>query len=272
MASELNAKNNWVNKFFKVVMPKVYGFGAAIVIAGAMFKLLNWPGGAIMLGLGLTTEAIIFILGAFEPQHEEVDWTKAYPELAPGYQGPIPARGGQSANAVNGISEKLDELFAKAHIDQALIDRLGEGMNRLADSVSGIANLSQIGEVTEKYAAQMSKASMVLESMYESHTKVLDVVRNLADASQGSAYYQEQMQQLTETLSQVNANYQEELKETQWRLEQSKEIFGHISQSINKLQEASSETETFKQELAQLSQKIASLNSVYSNMLTALKS
>jgi gliding motility-associated protein GldL len=90
MSSGLNSKNNnRADRFFKVVMPKVYGIGAAVVIAGAMFKLLNWPGGALMLGLGLTTEAIIFILSAFEPQHEEVDWTRVYPELNANYQGEL---------------------------------------------------------------------------------------------------------------------------------------------------------------------------------------
>jgi gliding motility-associated protein GldL len=270
MSSGLNSKNNnRVDNFFKVVMPKVYGIGAAVVIAGAMFKLLNWPGGALMLGLGLSTEAIIFILSAFEPQHEEVDWTKVYPELNTDYQGEaIISR----ARPVDSVSEKLDELFSKAQIDQTLINKLGEGMSRLADSVSTMANLSQVGAVTEQYAVNMGKASEVLESIYESHTNVLGAVRNLADVSQGSQQYYEQVQQLTGTLSKINVNYQEELKETQLRLDQSKAVFERISESINKLQEASNETENFKQELSQLSEKLASLNSVYGNMLTALKS
>ena len=104
------------DKLFSVIMPKVYGFGAAVVIAGAMFKLLNWPGGALMLGLGLTVEAIIFILSAFEPAPKEVDWTRVYPELKEDYQGELgsmrPAQ--QGLYPVESISEKLDELFVKA--------------------------------------------------------------------------------------------------------------------------------------------------------------
>jgi gliding motility-associated protein GldL len=270
MSSGLNSKNNnRVDNFFKVVMPKVYGIGAAVVIAGAMFKLLNWPGGALMLGLGLTTEAIIFILSAFEPYHEEVDWTRVYPELTTDYRGePITSR----SRSVDSVSEKLDELFSKAQIDQALINRLGEGMSRLADSASSMANLSQVGAVTEQYAVNVGKASDVLERIYESHTNVLGAVHNLAEASQGSQQYYEQIQQLTGTLSKINLNYQQELKETQLRLEQSKAIFEHINGSINKLEQASNETENFKQELAQLSEKLASLNSVYGNMLSALRS
>ena len=69
------------NFFYSKVMPKIYGIGAAVVILGAMFKILDWPGATLMIGVGLTTEAIIFFLSAFEPGAKEVDWAKVYPEL-----------------------------------------------------------------------------------------------------------------------------------------------------------------------------------------------
>lgn len=43
----------------KVVMNFVYGFGAAIVILGAMFKIMHWPGASVMIVAGLSTEAVI---------------------------------------------------------------------------------------------------------------------------------------------------------------------------------------------------------------------
>lgn len=61
------------NFFYSSVMPKIYGIGAAVVILGAMFKILDWQGANIMIGVGLTTEAAIFFLSAFEPRPEEVD-------------------------------------------------------------------------------------------------------------------------------------------------------------------------------------------------------
>ena len=48
------------SKKFKNGMAKLYGFGAAIVILGALFKLMDWPGAGAMLTIGLSTEAIIF--------------------------------------------------------------------------------------------------------------------------------------------------------------------------------------------------------------------
>ena len=63
-------------------MAKLYGWGAAVVILGALFKIQHWPGAGIMLTIGLLTEAFIFFFSAFEKPHEEPDWSLVYPELA----------------------------------------------------------------------------------------------------------------------------------------------------------------------------------------------
>ena len=67
---------------WKSFTAKLYGFGASIVIIGALFKIQHWPGAGVALTAGLTIEAIIFFFSAFEPLHEELDWTLVYPELA----------------------------------------------------------------------------------------------------------------------------------------------------------------------------------------------
>ena len=63
------------SKKYKNFMSKVYGFGATIVLVGALFKLTHWPGANILLTVGLLTEAVIFFFSAFEPVHIEPDWS-----------------------------------------------------------------------------------------------------------------------------------------------------------------------------------------------------
>ena len=75
--AEIVQSSGWKN-----FMAKLYGIGAAVVIIGALFKIMHWPGASAMLTVGLGTEAIIFFFSAFEPLHEELDWTLVYPELA----------------------------------------------------------------------------------------------------------------------------------------------------------------------------------------------
>ncbi len=75
--TEIVQSSGWKN-----FMAKLYGLGASVVIIGAMFKLMHWTGASIMIVVGLSTEAVIFFFSAFEPLHEELDWTLVYPELA----------------------------------------------------------------------------------------------------------------------------------------------------------------------------------------------
>lgn len=70
------------SKGYKNFMKYVYGWGASVVLVGALFKILHLPGSSVMLTVGLLVEALIFFFSGFEPLHEELDWTLVYPELA----------------------------------------------------------------------------------------------------------------------------------------------------------------------------------------------
>ncbi|MBR5101586.1 MAG: gliding motility protein GldL, partial [Muribaculaceae bacterium] len=43
-----------------------YSIGAAVVIWGALFKILHLPGGNTLLCIGMGTEVLMFILTAFD--------------------------------------------------------------------------------------------------------------------------------------------------------------------------------------------------------------
>jgi gliding motility-associated protein GldL len=268
MANRVTPKYDFKTKFYKDIMPKVYGIGAAVVIAGAMFKLLNWPGGALMLGLGLTTEAIIFFLSSFEPKEKELDWTKVYPELLGAYEGSTTLT---SVRSHGSVGEKIDDMFAKAQIDSALIERLGQGMHHLANTAASLAPISDFSEVARKYTVNIERASEVLENMYAAHEGALDAMHRLVSVSQGTQDYHEQIKNITETLSTLNIAYQQELQEAGVRSQITHDVCTRIAGAMERLQTASEEAEKFEVELAQLSAKIASLNGIYGNMLTALK-
>lgn len=76
------SKNFFESKTGKNIMSKAYGIGASVVIVGALFKIMHWKGADAMLIIGMGVEAVIFLISAFEPPHQEPDWTLVYPELA----------------------------------------------------------------------------------------------------------------------------------------------------------------------------------------------
>ena len=104
------------SRAYKKRMNFVYGIGAAVVIVGAMFKIQHWPGASIMLIGGLGIEAVIFMLSAHEPLHEEIDWTIAYPELALGHS--------DSDHNPNQLPEMNKEAIKKAQRNSVTVTRL----------------------------------------------------------------------------------------------------------------------------------------------------
>ena len=108
----------------KKMMNMVTGFGAAIVIVGAMFKIQHWPGATIALIGGLSVEAVLFILGAFEAPHMEIDWSLVYPELAVSHdeehedelesedvEGATTSAIVEAQNNDESVSQKLDQML-----------------------------------------------------------------------------------------------------------------------------------------------------------------
>ena len=146
------------SKKFKSIMKYVYGWGASVVIVGALFKILHWPGANIMLIVGLLTEAFIFFISVFEPSHEEVDWTLVYPELALGHaDDDIHALPEMSSDET--IVEQLDNMLADSKIEPELIESLGKGMRNLSDSANKLNDISSASDATEEYVSNLKGAS-----------------------------------------------------------------------------------------------------------------
>ncbi|MFM7746905.1 MAG: gliding motility protein GldL, partial [Bacteroidota bacterium] len=85
----------------KVTLNYLYGWGASVVIIGALFKIRHLAFADFFLTLGLGTEALIFFVSGFEPPAEETDWSLVYPELAGGEAKAPPATLGAMMREAN---------------------------------------------------------------------------------------------------------------------------------------------------------------------------
>ena len=115
----------------KKAMNFAYGMGAAVVIVGALFKIIHFElgplTGNVMLTIGLVTEALIFALSAFEPVDSELDWSLVYPELAGGEAKQKTKK--ETPEDVQGLlSQKLDAMLKEAKVDAALMSSLGDSI------------------------------------------------------------------------------------------------------------------------------------------------
>ena len=126
---------------FKKIIAMAYGLGAAVVILGALFKIMHWPGADEMLIAGMGTEVLIFLISAFEPTYEDYQWERVYPhlmdentvEVIKGESGY--GEGGGSGAAGSSLMA-LDNALSKGSFDNEMLNRLGENLEKLSGNLS----------------------------------------------------------------------------------------------------------------------------------------
>ncbi|UGS21592.1 type IX secretion system motor protein PorL/GldL [Flavobacterium cyclinae] len=194
----------------KKVMGFLYGMGAAVVIVGALFKLMHWPGAGPMLIVGLLTEAAIFALSAFEPVEHELDWSLVYPELAGGEAKPKDKKE-NPADAQGLLSQKLDNMLKEAKIDGELMASLGNSIKNFEGAAKSISPTVDAMAGQKKYAEEMSTAAAQMEALNNLYKLQLDSASRNAAANQeiadNAAKLKEQMQSMTSNIASLNAVY-----------------------------------------------------------------
>ena len=199
------------SKASKKFMNMAYGLGAAIVIVGALFKIIHFEigplTGNVMLTIGLVTEAIIFALSAFEPVDDDLDWALVYPELAGGQS--MSKDGKEDAQGL--LSKKLDDLLKEAKIDGELIASLGESIKGFEGAAKNMSSTVDSIEASKKYGEELSLAAAQMESLNSLYKVQLESANKQSaineESIEDAAKLKEQMQSLASNLSSLNGVY-----------------------------------------------------------------
>ncbi len=286
--AELVQSSGWKN-----FIAKLYGLGASVVIIGALFKIQHWPFAGTMLTIGLCTEAIIFFFSAFEPLHEEVDWSLVYPELAgiPEEGGELTAHGGKhhggfqigggGGGAGSAALAKFDEMLEKSEITPDLFQKLGVGMKKLGEATANMNAMGDVSAASTKYINTIKNADDSLGKLADSYlstTKVINETgsnyKNIADSlsviEMGGKSYQEQLESLNKNLSALNAAYELQLKGTSSNVKESDALYKGIQGLMKDLTESAGDTKKYRDQITKLNDNLTALNNVYGNMLAAM--
>lgn len=321
---------------FRNFMAKLYGWGASVVILGALFKINHYSGADIMLIVGLGTESIIFFFSAFEPPYVEPDWSLVYPELAGMYH--IHGEGPKKP------TEELDSMLEEAKIGPELMASLGEGLHKLSDNARKMSDISDAAVATEGYVTSIrgatssadelsdsykqtanaltrdagasetyaqnirsaaesaanlsgaySQASASIQSelsateeftsnirqaagtvnnLIENYTRSVDVLAKSAEAldltSLEGRSYNEQLRKIAENLEALNSVYELQLQASNEQVESSAKLQHTLDNYLDNLTASSDRTLRYKEELDVLTERVAALNKIYGNMLTAM--
>lgn len=270
-------------KGYKNFMKYVYGFGASIVLVGALFKIQHYPGASVMLVLGLLTEALIFFFSAFEPLAEELDWTLVFPQLAgledeeedPSAAKPsrkfdrvqepvIPAVGGApvvgggvavegGAHVQGGVAyvggsasalAKFDEMIEKAEITPGMFEKLGKGLANLNKTIDQMGSTVDASIATKEFVDKVKSASDSVSNLGETYKKSTEALS--ASVSVLSESYANSAQSFNQSNAQVAEAY------TQFA--------NKLSGELSSVDGAGSE---YVQKLSGLNKNLSALNSVY---------
>ena len=251
------------------------GIGAAIVIVGAMFKIMHWPGASFMLVFGLSTEAALFLMGAFEEPHMDVDWSLVYPELATNHEGESEetaavAHGGSKGSAGDPIAQKLDEMLMDANIGTDLIESLGNGLRSFSTTADNLNSVGSASEATNEFVTSIKGASSNVGKLSESYSKASETLTDLVAIEGQGVSYGEQLTKMTKNLSELNAVYEQQIAANNDSTKLSAEIGKNINELLLTLNDSVEDTKRYKTEVAALGENLSKLNTVYGNMLTAM--
>ncbi|MDA3909795.1 MAG: gliding motility protein GldL [Bacteroidales bacterium] len=292
---------------YKKAIGFIYGMGAAVVLVGALFKIEHLPGASIMLMVGLLTEAVIFAISAFEPPHEEYDWSLVYPELA-GIDESIEIDDRSAAVASKKTAlERFDAMIESAEISPELFEKLGHGLQNMSQTAEKLSDVSSATVATNNYVANFEKASEKVNEfadvygnsaskLNQSADKLADTYGNSADVvgksgnELAAAYqkltqsmneefektsgntntYGEQLESMTKNLTALNAAYELQLQGTNEHLEKTKDLYGGLNDVMSDLNNTVEDTKRFREEVSKLGNNLAAMNTVYGNMLSAM--
>ncbi len=289
-------------------MAKLYGWGASVVIIGALFKIQHWKGAGLFLTLGLCTEATIFFFSAFEPLKEELDWTLVYPELAgmteqdemEQMQEFGPGFGGRPL-------ERIENILGEASINEDTLKNIGDGLQKLHKAAANIADISAASVATKEFLNNLQAAAATISSIKETYNASAEGIKesasNLANAyiqsakqvaESGSAVtntylqiaetlknenqilaksgqtHEEHLEVLNKNLSALNSVYELQIKSGNEHLKGAQQVYSGVEDMINKLKLSVEETNRYKDEIVKLRDNLSSLNNIYGNMLSSI--
>lgn len=236
-------------------MDVAVSIAAAVVIFGALQKILHTPIADLFLKIGLYTEAAIFAMYGIIYIKAPLDTHGA------------PAAAGKSANPM----EAMDKMMREADITPANLKKLSEGFQKLGTTVAGISDVSEVVKSTSDFGAKTKEATAAIGSMSAAFTASATTMGSFNNAAESAKGFHEQVQVLTKNLGSLNTIYELELKESNNHLKALNNFYGKLAEASNAMTSSVEDATKVKDQISALAGNLSKLNAVYGNMLNAMQ-
>ena len=253
------------SKKWKVLMGYVYGWGAALVLVGALFKLQHWNHSGIMLTIGLLTEAFIFFISSFEPPMEQPEWSRVYPELQDDYE---LVETGEDAKSA--LKSNIDSLLGSTNITPELLTKIGKSLVDLSNTASGISDISSATLATDVYVKNLNSASESMIAFSDVNVQANATLSNSIGELVGT--YSNTAHKISLTgegmLSKLNESSEKFTRQIDESGSKLAESYHKLSGSIEKgFKELDQNSSSYGDNLQRLNKNIESLNGNYEKQL-----
>ncbi len=276
-----------------------YSIGAAIVILGALFKILHLSGGNEMLCIGMGTEVMMFLLTAFDRPEQQYKWEEVFPVLGtndpedrPDFNsggGIFIGGNGSGAAATTGSLPKVTSAEARAavgipagiELSEADTNSLTESIAKMAAASDQLSRMAELTDATQQYLSQMAAISEQMTHLKET-TEALNnvqdtllmsyqsITNNSATISQSATGYVEQMDALNRNIGGLNTIYEIQLKSIASQLDSIDRVNRGLKDIRDMYEKSAAESANYCDETAKLAHNMKQLNSVYEKMVKAM--
>ena len=227
--------------------------GASVVIFGAMAKILHLSWADWALKIGLTTEALIFLVYAILPPegHEAA---------------PVAA-----VEKGNPALTSLDKMLQEADITPVTLSKLSAGFQKLGTTVDKMGEIADVVKSTADFSANAKEASTALGTIKDASNNVSQALASFQGASESTKHFHEQVQGLTKNLTSLNTIYELELQESNNHLKALNQFYGKLSEASAAMNGTAQDALKAKEQIAALATNLSKLNQVYGSMLSAMQ-
>ncbi len=263
-----------------------YSIGAAVVIWGALFKILHLPGGNTLLSIGMGTEVLMFILTAFDRPPKEYNWEEVFPVLDSKNPEDRPDFAGGSgivvAGGVNGEQAKA-AVGIPSGVNLSADDTrsLSESIAKMAAASDQLSRMAELTSATQQYldqmgaiAQEMAQLRQTTESLNRVSEVLLDsysaITQNSESITASSNGYVEQMKDLNRNIGGLNTIYEIQLKSVSSQLDSIDRVNRGIKDIRDMYEKSSAQAVRYCEETERMARYMQQLNSVYEKMLTAM--
>ncbi len=243
-----------VTKWFDVFV----SIAAAVVIYGALQKLLHSDIADIMLNIGLTVEAVIFLgYGVLYIIYPAIDDHEVH----------LPGKEEKENTAL----KSMEKMLGEADITPASLSKLSAGFQKLGTTVTQISEVGDVVKSTSDFSNKTKEATIALGSIKDAANVASQSLAGFHGASDSTKEFHVQMQSLTKNLSSLNTIYELELQESNNHLKALNQFYGKLAQASTAMAGSAEDAMKAKQEIASLATNLGKLNQLYGNMLTAMQ-